>query len=100
MIVKCDADEAYEAMHQRYERFEALSCHLGMGIRDGIKAHNTHEGGCGFPPAAPEEITMALADAVASHFGYDETAIERFIESLRLCIGGGENFLEFLDQHL
>jgi len=85
MIFKCNADEAGEAMRHRYERFEALSCHLRKGIQDGIKAHNIHEAGYGFPPAAPEEISMSLVDAVAAHLHYDEAAIMRFIENLRQC---------------
>jgi hypothetical protein len=63
MKIQCNAEEASEAMRHRYERHEALACHLGQGIERGIAAHNAHEGGHGFPPAAPDEIIMSLVES-------------------------------------
>jgi hypothetical protein len=72
MRITCDAAAAEEAMRHRYERFEALTCHISQGIRDGIKAHNIHEQGHGFLPATPDDISKALAQAVAMILRFDE----------------------------
>jgi hypothetical protein len=79
MKITCNPKEAADAMEQRYYRFEALTCHIWGGIQNGIKAHNVHEQGHGFLPAAPEEISMSLMNAVVSHFRHDAVAVERFI---------------------
>jgi hypothetical protein len=85
--ITCNAEEASEAMRHRFERFEALACHVSQGIRDGIVAHNKHEASHGFLPAAPEEISQSLAEAIGAHIlKNDPAAIERFIEYLRLCM--------------
>jgi len=83
----CDAEQANEAMRHRFERFEALSCHVFQGIRDGIAAHNKHEASYGFSPATPEEISQSIAETMATNIlKSDPTAIERFIEDLRLSM--------------
>jgi hypothetical protein len=81
----CDAEAADEAMRNRWERFESLSCHIDTGIRDGIAEHNKNEVGGGFLPATPEEISQSLAHAVASFLRSDNAAIERLIEDLHLA---------------
>src|SRR5262245_33060508 len=85
--IRCDAEEASEAMRQRFERFEALACHVADGITEGIAAHNKHEASHGFLPATPEEISQSLAEAIASAIlKHDPSAIERFIEDLRVSM--------------
>ena len=85
--ITCNAEEASEAMRHRFERFEALACHVAEGIKEGIVAHNKHEAGHGFLPAAPEEISQSIAHAVGVFIlKLDPAAIERIIENLRLCV--------------
>ena len=86
MTIKCDATAASAAMRHRYQRFEAMACHIHKGIKDGITEHNRHESGHGFLPAAPEEISMSLAEAVATLLNSDTASIERFIENVRLSM--------------
>ena len=87
MKITCNAEEASEAMRHRFERYEALACHIAQGIKDGIVAHNKHEASHGFLPAAPEEISQSIAHAVGVFIlKNDTTAIERVIEDLRLCV--------------
>ena len=88
MKITCNPKEAADAMEQRYYRFEALTCHLMQGIQAGIKAHNLHEQGHGFLPAAPEEISMSLMNAVASHFRHDAVAVPQRHPTTR-CEKGG-----------
>ena len=96
MKITCNPKEAADAMEQRYYRFEVLSCHIEQGIQAGIKAHNIHEQGHRVPPMTPEEISMSLMNAVASHFRHDAVAVERFIELLRLYVNQ-ENLDDYLD---
>jgi hypothetical protein len=85
--IRCDAEEAKEAMRHRFERFESLACHVSSGIREGIVAHNKHEAGHGFSPATPEEISQSIAEAIARDIlNCDPAGIERFIEDLRLSM--------------
>jgi hypothetical protein len=84
--ITCDAAAAGEAMRQRYERFEALACHIEQGIGDGVKAHNIHERNHGFLPATPGDISKALAEAVARILRFDEDASKKFVEDLHLSL--------------
>jgi len=85
--ITCNAEEASEAMRHRFERFEALACHIAQGIKDGIAAYNKHEASHRFLPAAPEEISHSIAEAVGAHIlKSDPAAIDLIIEDLRLCV--------------
>ena len=99
MNITCNPKEAANSMEQRYYRFEALSCHIEQGIQAGIKAHNILEQGHGFLPAAPEEISTSLMNAVASHFRHDAVAVERFIELLRLYVNQEslDDYFDFIE---
>ena len=85
--ITCNAEEASEAMRHRFERYEALACHIAQGIKDGIVAHNKHEASHGFLPATPEEISQGIAHAVGVFIlKLDPAALDRIIEDLRLCM--------------
>lgn len=91
-----DAEEANEAMRHRFERFEALACHVYQGIKDGITAHDKHEASYGFLPATPVEVSQSIAEAIATGIlKSDPASVERFIEDLRLSIS--EDPLERID---
>ena len=70
-------------------------------FRHGAFLHhvNIHEQGHGFLPTMPEEISMSLMDAVASHFRHDPVAVERFIELLRLYFNqeSPDDYLDFME---
>ena len=83
-VIVCDPKAAHEAMQQRYERFEALSCHIGQGIKEGIAAHNKHEGTIPLPPASPSEVLASLANALVQELKWDEANVDQLYALMRL----------------
>jgi len=87
---KCDPNAANTALEIRAERHEQLVSYITDGIRAGIDAHNKHEIALGSTMSTPVEINWALAEAIVNmvglHHGLDRSAMERFIEDLRMML--------------
>ena len=94
-VIACSPGAAREAMEQRYFRFEALSCYIGQGIKDGIAAHNKYESRIPFPPAAREEVFASLAEAVVRDLDFDEADVDHLCTLMRLRLDP-EDRLEWL----
>ncbi len=88
MKITCDLETARRARHLVEDRHESLVCEMLTGIQSGISSHNKIEASLGCHAATPDEVTMALAEAVWSlvHGGI---GIEPFAD-LRRVVGSGE----------
>ena len=94
--IVCDAADAEEAMEQRYNRHEALSCLIGQGIKDGIATHNKEEQERGCLPATPPEVRAAIIEAITRELRFcDEADVQAFIVDLKACLRG--EFEDWLD---
>ena len=87
---KCDPDAANIVLKNRGERHEQLVVYITDAIRAGIAAQDRHEIGLGSTMSTPVEINWALAavimDLVGMHNGLDRSAVESFIDDLRMLM--------------
>ena len=83
MKIACDLETARQARHLAEDRHEDLVCEMLDAIKSSITAHNRREASLGCDVATPDEVTMALAEAVW-WLVQGGIGVERFADLLRL----------------
>ena len=83
MKIACDLETARQARHLAEDRHEDLVSEMLDAIKSSITAHNRREASLGCDVATPDEVTMALAEAVW-WLVQGGIGVERFANLLRL----------------
>jgi hypothetical protein len=91
--IRYDFDTARQARHLAEDRHEDLVCEMLDAIKSSITAHNRVEASLGCNAATPDEVTVALAEAVWS-LVQGGIGVERFADLLRLV--PSEDFQQLL----
>ncbi len=83
MKIAWDLETARQARHLAEDRHEDLVSEMLDAIKSSITAHNRREASLGCGVATPDEVTIALAEAVWS-LVQGGIGVERFADLLRL----------------